>query len=83
VGAQRKIELIDEPANCLGRPVDLVNLSTVGEPPLGQILSGGVRILGSNSHYGALISKHLFDAAVFLPYRNRILATRRQAWFEK
>jgi len=64
----------------LGRPVDLVDLHCVGEPLLGQILRHGKRILGSDSDYAALIRRHVFDRADFSPYRDRILAERRQAW---
>jgi len=45
---------------------------------------GGVRLailFGSQAtRHATLLSRHLFDAADFLPYRNRILAERRQAW---
>lgn len=78
-----KMSLISELAVKIGRPVDLVDLSSVGEPLLGQILQHGVRILGSNIQYANLIRKHLFDQADFLPYRNRILSERRHAWIGK
>jgi hypothetical protein len=66
-----------------GRPIDLVDIHAIGEPLLGQILKHGKRILGSDTHYANLIRRHLFDVADFLPYRNRILAERRQAWIGK
>jgi len=81
--ADEKIGLISELAERTGRPVDLVDLQAAGEPLLGQILRHGKRILGSDTHYGNLIRKHLFDQADFLPYRNRILAERRRAWIGK
>ena len=81
--ASEKIALISELAGRTGRPVDLVDLHTVGEPLLGQILRHGKRILGSDMHYANLIRRHLFDQADYLPYRNRILAERRQAWIGK
>lgn len=81
--AGEKIALISELAGRTGRPVDLVDIQTVGEPLLGKILQNGKRILGSDMHYGNLIRRHLFDQADYLPYRNRILAERRQAWIGK
>ena len=78
--ASEKIALISELARRTGRPIDLVDIHTVGEPLLGQILRHGKRLLGSNTHYANLIRRHLFDQADYLPYRNRILAERRQAW---
>ena len=78
--AIEKMALISELAASTGRPIDLVDIHTVGEPLLGQILQHGKRILGSDTHYANLIRRHLFDQTDYLPYRNRILAERRQAW---
>lgn len=75
-----KIALIEKLAEATGMPVDLIDLKRVGEPLLGQILKHGVRLMGSDTDYAALLSRHLFDAADFLPYRNRILAERRRVW---
>ncbi len=81
--AIEKMALISELAGRVGRPVDLVDIHTVGEPLLGQILQHGKRIMGSDTHYANLLRRHLFDQADYLPYRNRILAERRQAWIGK
>lgn len=81
--ASEKIELIAELAVRTGRPIDLVDIQTVGEPLLGQILRHGKRILGSDTSYANLITQHIFNQADFMPYRNRILAERRRAWIGK
>jgi len=52
----------------------------VGEPLLGQILTHGHRVLGSADAHGRLLSRHLLDAADFLPYAQRIVDERRRAW---
>lgn len=78
-----KIELISGLAELTGRPVDLVDLRTVGVPLLGQILAHGKRLLGSNTRYAELVSRNLFDTADFLPLRNRILKERRERWIGK
>jgi len=75
-----KISLISELAIKTGRPIDLIDIHAIGEPLLGQILQYGKKILGSNEYYTKIIRRHLYDQADFLPYRNRILAERRQAW---
>ncbi len=75
-------DLIETLAVELGRPVDLIDLATAGQPLLGEILSKGKRIAGSDAAYGALISKNLFDRTDFLPYRRRILDQRRKAWLK-
>jgi predicted nucleotidyltransferase len=81
--ASEKITLISELSKRTGRPIDLVDIRAIGEPLLGQILKHGKRIMGNDTDYANLIRKHVFDQADFLPYRNRILAERRQAWIEK
>jgi len=80
LSADEKLALIGQLAERLGRPVDLIDLQTVGEPLLGEIIRHGRRVLGTDTAYASLISKHLFDQADFLPYRTRILDERRRAW---
>ena len=81
--AAEKIALINALAESTGRPIDLIDLKVVSEPLLGQILRYGKRLLGSDTQYGELISRHLFEQADFMPYRTRILAERRIAWLGK
>jgi predicted nucleotidyltransferase len=81
--ATAKIALIEKLAEATGLPIDLIDLRHAGEPLLGQILKHGVRLMGSDEAYAALLTRHVFDAADFLPYRDRILAERRQAWIGK
>jgi len=81
--ADRKMALIRGLAGAFGRAIDLVDLRTVGEPLLGEILKGGKRVIGDNRHYAELVARHLFDQADFLPYRERLLAERRKAWLQQ
>jgi predicted nucleotidyltransferase len=81
--ANEKISLIDSLAVATGRPIDLIDLSVVAEPMLGQIVRHGRRLIGSDGTYARLISQHLSEQADFMPYRNRILAERRSAWIGK
>ena len=83
LSARQKMDLIGDLAEALGRPVDLIDLRTVGEPLLGQILTHGHRVLGSADAHGRLLSRHLLDAADFLPYAQRIVDERRRAWIGK
>lgn len=78
-----KISIINALAELTGRPVDLIDLSVVSEPLLGQIVRHGRRVLGSDTLYGELISRHLFEQEDFMPYRTRLLAERRMAWIGK
>jgi predicted nucleotidyltransferase len=81
--AEEKMAIIEALAVETGRPIDLIDLTVVAEPLLGQIVQHGRRLLGSDTAYGQLISRHLFEQADFMPYRNRILNERRAAWLSK
>lgn len=76
----QRIDVISRRASATGRPIDLIDLETVGEPLLGKILAGGLRLFGDESSYAALMLKHVVDAADFMPYRERLLAERRRNW---
>ncbi len=78
-----KIALVSALAESSGRAIDLIDLNTVTEPLLGQIVQHGRRILGSDTLYGQLINRHLLEEADFMPYRTRLLAERREAWIGK
>ncbi len=80
LNAEQHISLVGDLADVTGRVVDLIDLRTVGEPLLGEILAHGRRLLGSDKAYGELLSRHLLDAADFLPYADRMVAERRRAW---
>jgi len=80
IDSETKMYLIEQLALLSGRPIDLIDLVTVGEPLLGQILYTGERLKGSDGEYGKLLSRHLIDQADFMPYRKRILDERRAAW---
>ena len=79
MSVNEKVSLIESLAVETGRPIDLIDLYTVGEPLLGQILRNGKRIMGENDDFAALIRRHVFDQADFVPYINRILKERREA----
>ena len=78
-----RIAIIQTLAEVTGRPIDLIDLAAVTEPLLGQILKHGRRVLGSDTSYGKLISRHLIDQADFMPLIDRMLAERRTAWIGK
>ncbi|WP_417778726.1 type VII toxin-antitoxin system MntA family adenylyltransferase antitoxin [Stutzerimonas xanthomarina] len=78
--ADQQIQLISDIAEATGRAVDLIDLTAVGEPLLGQILRHGVRIIGGSERHAQLVSKHIFNNGDFMPYVERMLAERRQRW---
>lgn len=83
LGDDEKIAIVDALAECTGRAIDLIDLYTVTEPLLGQIVRHGRRILGSDTLFGQLINRHLLEQADFMPYRTRLLAERREVWIGK
>ncbi len=80
---ETKMTLIGKLAECTGRPIDLIDLRSVGEPLLGQIIRHGKRLFGEDAVYAELIKRHVFDEADFMPYYRRILGERRNAWIAK
>jgi predicted nucleotidyltransferase len=78
--AQQHIDIISALALATGRPIDLIDLRLVGEPLLGQILKYGKRIVGSDVVHAQYMTRHVMDMADFVPYQQRILLERRQAW---
>ena len=78
--AEEKMDIIASLAEATGRPIDLVDLRQAGEPLLGQILTHGWRLMGSDLAYAPWITRHVLNQADFVPYRDRVLAERRAAW---
>ena len=79
----QRIDLIDALAMALGRPVDLIDLKTAGQPVLNQIIKHGRRIIGKDEKMANLIFRNIMDQADFVPLQQRILKERREAWISK
>lgn len=75
-----RIALIEELAGLSGRPVDLIDLTTCGEPLLGEILRHGIRVKGSSSDHAEWVGRHLGLMEDFYPYIQRMLRERRESW---
>lgn len=77
-----KYALVEKITLLTGRPVDLIDLRTAGEPLLGEVLKGK-RILGGDESYARLLTRHLLDSADFGPLQQRILRERRERWLSQ
>ncbi len=76
-----KTVLIEKLAQCLGRPVDLVDLQTANGVILQQVLTRGTVVYCTDRIlYAAIIRNMLFNQSDMMPYHDRILAERRNAW---
>ena len=80
MGVDKKMQLIADIAATTGRPVDLIDLRTVGEPLLGEILKHGQRIRGEAAELVPLMQRHVYAMEDFMPYVERMLEERRRAW---
>jgi uncharacterized protein len=80
LSTERRIGLIEEIALATGRSVDLIDLSSVGQPLLGQILKNAVRLKGTDSDMAKLYVRNVLEVADFLPYVTRTLKERQRAW---
>ena len=80
LGTVEKMGLIEAIAQATGRPVDLVDLATTGQPLVSQILRDGYRLIGSADAQADLATRAALDAQDFLPYVQRMLKQRRLAW---
>ena len=79
LGAERRASIIAALALATGVPVDLVDIYHAPEPVLGEALKG-VRLLGDAAVHAQLVTRHVLNAADFLPLRERILSERCTAW---
>ena len=77
---EERRRLMEKIALATGRPVDLVDLWTVGEPLLGQILHHGMQLIGDEADMADLMYRHVVEQEDFMPVRRRILAARRTKW---
>ena len=78
---QIRIQLIEELAIGLGRPVDLIDLAQTHGPLLQQILTKGrLLICTDRTRYANLLLRVVYEEADVMPYYRRILAERRRAW---
>lgn len=81
LGAQHKQALITRLAELSGRPVDLIDLRDAGTLVTREALTRGRLLFCRDANaYAALAARMVVDAADFLPYVERSLRERRNAW---
>jgi len=80
LSVEQKMSMTEALALEFNRPVDLIDLHTVGQPLLSEIIAEGKRIKGSNEHWAQLIFRNIMDNEDFVPLQKRILRERRKAW---
>jgi uncharacterized protein len=79
--AEEKISLIDALALHFGCPIDIIDLTAVSGPILQQALCKGRILLNKRpSLYAQLMLKLWYNQADFMPYYNRTLRKRVEAF---
>ena len=79
LGVDTRLRLIEEIGLKFGCPVDIVDIYHAPEPILGQVFKGK-KLIGDNTTYAEMLTRHLLNTADFVPLQQRILAERREAW---
>lgn len=74
-----KLQLMQAVGVEFERPVDIIDMYHAPEPISGQVFKG-IKLIGDNAVYAKLLTKHLLNAADFLPLHQRILTERRNKW---
>ena len=82
LSSELTMDLMQQLAVIAKCPIDLIDMRIIGEPLLGEILTKGERILGSDDEFASLLSRYLIDKADFYPYRERLLKERRERWIK-
>ncbi|MEK6749727.1 MAG: nucleotidyltransferase domain-containing protein [Pseudomonadota bacterium] len=81
LSSEQIIELVELLAARFGRAIDIVDLAHITEPLRTQILTKGTMLVcRDRSLYESMIKSMWYDQADYIPYRDRILRERRQAW---
>lgn len=78
--SDQRISITEALALAFNRPIDLIDLHTVGQPLLYEIISGGIQVLGARHLWGALVYRSIMENEDFVPYQKRILEGRRREW---
>jgi predicted nucleotidyltransferase len=83
ITAAQKMKLMSDLAVQTGRPIDLIDLRTVGQPLLGEIVDKGIMVRGGTEAKGDLMFKNIMINEDFVRYQQRILQGRQKAWIEQ
>lgn len=80
---EQRMAMIEALALEFGRPVDLVDLRTAGQPLLSQVVTTGKRLLGSDTAWATTIYRNIIDNEDFVPLQRRVLQARQKAWINR
>lgn len=78
--ATEKLNYLVSLEKLLKANVDVIDLKTVGQPLLSEILKHGLLLKGSKMQYAELALKNINTTQDFMPAIDRMMATRRKRW---
>jgi predicted nucleotidyltransferase len=76
--ATQKLTYIEKLQHYTNAEIDLVDLLTVGQPLLSQIMKYGIRLRGNSPQYAALAIKNVTTTQDFMPAIKYIMKVRRE-----
>jgi predicted nucleotidyltransferase len=77
INAKQKLDYLEQLGNLLLVNIDLIDLKTVGQPLLSQIMKYGKLLKGDTNAYAEIAIRNINTAQDFLPYIKRMMAERR------
>ena len=80
IQAGDKLVYINQLTELLNVSVDLVDLISIGQPLLSQVIKYGRRLIGSQDLYAQLAIRNVNSSQDFIPYIERMLNERRRRW---
>ena len=78
ITASKKLDFIEQLGRLLSTNIDLIDLNTVGQPLLSQIMKYGRMLKGDQLQYAELAIKNVNTGQDFLPYIKRMMKERRE-----
>jgi len=75
---EKKLSLLQSLGEITNRKIDLIDLKTIGEPLLNQIIQHGTMLKGTKANYIELTIKNVNMMQDFTPYIQRTLKDRRE-----
>jgi predicted nucleotidyltransferase len=76
--AIQKLAYVERLQNCTDTEIDLIDLLTVGQPLLSQIMKYGKRLKGNSTQYAKLAVRNVNTTQDFMPAIKYIMKARRE-----
>lgn len=75
--AEQKLDYVVQLGKVLKLEIDIIDLKTVGQPLLSQVIKYGKILKGTTAQYAELAIKNINTSQDFMPYIKRMMSERR------